>query len=426
MFASSGWAAEAARPVRLTLKWYHQFQFAGYYAALAQGYYAEEGLEVEITEAGPMNSPMAAVLKVEADFGVGDTDVLLARMRGQPLVVCAAIFQHSPYVILSRADRGIRSPHDLVGARVMLSNDQGASQFRAMLTEEGVALDRVNIVSQSWRLEDLIEGRVDAMSAYSTAEPAQLRARGVEPAMLRTLDYGVDFYGDTLFAREEWIAENEGRAEAFIRASLRGWEHALVNPEEMADHILGLPGVRERGLTRELLLGEAAAMRALIMPEVVEIGHMNPGRWRRIADVFVKQGLAPKPGPELLEEFVYHVHPFGGHEVLTRTATFAGLSGGVAVLVLLWNLQMRRSVRARTRELRAEVGRREVVEAELRREEARVRAQLHELERWRDATLGREERIQTLKTEVNALLAEGGRPARYASVSNPPVPHPSP
>ncbi|MBC8011758.1 MAG: ABC transporter substrate-binding protein [Burkholderiales bacterium] len=416
MFASAGWAAEGERPVRLVLKWYHQFQFAGYYAASAQGYYAEEGLAVEIIEASPAKSPMAAVLKGEADFGVGDTDVLLARMRGQPLVVCAAIFQHSPYVILSRADRGIRSPHDLVGARVMLSSDQGASQFRAMLTQEGVALDRVEIVPQTWRLEDLIEGRVDAMSAYATAEPAQMRARGVEPAMLRTLDYGVDFYGDTLFAREAWVAGNEELTEAFIRASLRGWEHALRNPEKMVDHILALPGVRERGLTRELLLEEAAAMHELIMPDVVEIGHMNAGRWRRIADVLIAQGLAPRNAP--LEDFVYDVNPAEGHGVLRRMAAFAGVSGGVAVLVLLWNLQMRRSVWARTRELRAEMARREGTEQELRREEARVRAQLRELERWRDVTLGREERIQALKVEVNVLLAESGRPTRYTPASD--------
>src|SRR5690606_9830838 len=200
--------AGAAEEVVLRLKWWHQFQFAGYYAAQAKGYYEEEGLAVRIDQ-GRAGSPSgAAVLAGEAQFGVSDSDVVRAYLNGDPVVVCAAIFQHSPYVIMSRRDRGISKPSDLVGARVMLSDEQGAAQLKGMMVREGIDPERAVIVPHSWRLDDLIEGRVDAISAYATVEPALMRAAGVEPHLLRSSDYGVDFYGDVLFTSREQAARH--------------------------------------------------------------------------------------------------------------------------------------------------------------------------------------------------------------------------
>src|SRR5690606_26996915 len=119
-------------------------------------------------------------------------------------------------------DRGISKPSDLVGARVMLSDEQGAAQLKGMMVREGIDPERAVIVPHSWRLDDLIEGRVDAISAYATVEPALMRAAGVEPHLLRSSDYGVDFYGDVLFTSREQAARHPERTAAFVRASLRG------------------------------------------------------------------------------------------------------------------------------------------------------------------------------------------------------------
>jgi ABC-type nitrate/sulfonate/bicarbonate transport system substrate-binding protein len=88
--------------VTLQLKWLHQFQFAGYYAAQAKGFYRDEGLEVTIREGGPDKPPVATVLSGEAQYSIGDSDLITTRINGQPIVALAAIFQHSPYVIMSR------------------------------------------------------------------------------------------------------------------------------------------------------------------------------------------------------------------------------------------------------------------------------------------------------------------------------------
>ncbi|MDP2034068.1 MAG: ABC transporter substrate-binding protein [Polaromonas sp.] len=357
-------AVEATQAVTLQLKWLHQFQFAGYYAAQAKGFYRDEGLDVTIREGGADRPVVATVLQGAADYGIGDSDILINRINGQPLVALAAIFQHTPYVIMSREDRRIRAPSDLVGARVMLSDEQGGIQLRAMLRREGIDPARVNIVPQSWKLEDLIEGRVDAVSAYATVEPAMLRARGVTPATMRGLDYGIDFYGDILFTTEKQAEVSPERTAAFLRATRKGWDYAFDNEQEIAELIAGMAGVAQRGLTREQLLGEAAQMRPFVLPDLVQIGHLNPARLESIARAMASLGVVR--ADYSLAGLMFEPRT-GLHPGLLRWLAGAGLGvGALLTLVLLWNLQMRRSVRDRTHQLQAEVTRRTQVQQELK------------------------------------------------------------
>ena len=363
--------AAATETVTLRLKWKHQFQFAGFYAAQAKGYYAEEGLAVNIVEAQRGAFAIDAVLAGDAQFGVSDSSVVLHRLRGQPLVACAAILQHAPEVIMSRLDRNIRTPADLVNTRLMLSGDQGMAMLRAMLLGEGVSPDSVTIIPHTWTIDALIEKRVDAMNVYASEEPYRMRLRGVEPALLRSIDYGVDFYGDTLFTTEHEIAKYPERTAAFVRASLRGWDYALKNPGEISDLILTLGDVRARGVTRETLLAEAEAMKPFILSDVIQIGHMNPGRWEKIAHTFVKVGMAPRMVP--LEGFLFDPQASRHTQDTRRLVQLGAIALGVAALILLWNLQIRTRVRQRTRELADEITHRNRIEADLRASEERFR-----------------------------------------------------
>ena len=372
MLCSAAWLhAGTDDTVVLRLKWWHKFQFAGFYAAQAKGYYAEEHLKVRIEEGKPSISSIDAVLSGDAHFGVNDSSIALRRLNGQPLVACAAILQHAPDIIMSRQDRNIRTPADLVNTRIMVGGEQGQALLKAMLMREGISADAVKTVPHAWNLDDLIQKRVDALTAYITEEPLQMQARGVEPAIIRSIDYGVDFYGDTLFTTEHQASEHPERTAAFIRASLRGWEYALNNPGEIADLILAMDGVKQRAVTRESLLAEAVAMKPYVLSDVVEIGHMNPGRWEKIARTFVEVGMAAETVP--LTGFIFDPHP--DHiSPTTRWALRVGaLTTVLAAFIVLWNLQIRRRVRQRTRELAEEIAQRTRAEAGLRASEERFR-----------------------------------------------------
>lgn len=132
------WAEEApeAEFVTIQLRWHHQFQFAGYYAAIEKGFYADEGLHVLWREYEPGKDRIAPVLDGWAQYGVGDPSLLILRAQGEPVVVLAQIFQHSPSVLISLGKSDIVRADGLVGKKVMLTlDDIGDVSIRAMILE---------------------------------------------------------------------------------------------------------------------------------------------------------------------------------------------------------------------------------------------------------------------------------------------------
>ena len=338
-----------AEAVRLQLKWRHQFQFAGYYAALEKGFYKEAGLDVEIVPGGPGRDPINEVVSGKADFGVSGVEVLLASLDGAPVVVLAAIFQHSPAVLMSLKSAGINSPHDLIGRRIMIS-EIGEKDIWAMLLDEGVDKKQFQMAEATWDLQELIDGRIDATAAYSTNTPYFLIQKNIPFNLLRPRTYGVDFYGDCLITRKDMVAGNRDLVEGFRRASLRGWEYAMEHPEEIIDLILEKYNPQK---SRDHLLYEARAMRELILPELVQIGHINPGRWRHIADTYAMLGMAPSDIS--LEGFIYD--PEQGQDLtwVRWSLIFLGLVVVGMISYVLWlrffNVRLRRAVDERTSQL---------------------------------------------------------------------------
>ncbi|MDO9141066.1 MAG: ABC transporter substrate-binding protein, partial [Methylobacter sp.] len=188
-----------AEPVHLQLRWHHQFQFAGYYAALEKGYYKAAGLDVIIDEGTPDKKPVQEVLQGRAHYGVANSELLLERLRGAPLVALAAIYQHSPSVLIARKDAAIFSPDDLVGKKIMLLEQTVDADFFAMFYNEGVDLSRIQVIPSSYDINDLITGKVDAFNSYLSNEPYLLKQQGIEFTVLNPRNYGADFYSDILF-----------------------------------------------------------------------------------------------------------------------------------------------------------------------------------------------------------------------------------
>ena len=296
--------AHAAEIIDLQLRWHHQFQFAGYYAAVEKGFYKEEGLDVLIHAGDPAHQPVPEVLAGHVQYAEGNSEVLYQRLLGKPLVALAAIFQHSPSVLLTRRDSGIESVHDLMGKRVMLMNMTEDADFLSMFLNEDVSLSQAQIIPSSYNINDLISGKVDAFNSYTTNEPYLLKQRNIAYNIIDPSTYRIDFYSDILFTSEAELRDHPKRVEAMRRATLKGWRYAMDHPDEIITLLLEKYHVEK---TREHLEFEAAEMRKLIFPDLIEIGHMNPGRWQHMADTFVKAGLI-KPGYKL-DGFIYDPSP---------------------------------------------------------------------------------------------------------------------
>jgi len=276
--------------VSLQLKWKHQFQFAGYYVAQEKGYYREAGLDVRFIEGGPERDAVPTVTAGEAEYGISNSELLLHRHRGEPVVALASIFQHSPLALIVRRDTGIRSALDLPGHRLMIGPD--AAELSAYFKLSRINESDFRLVPHSQNLDDLVNGRVDGMTIYTTNQPFSLLQQGVNFVLIRAIDGGVDFYGDTLFTTESEIQNHRNRAEAFRAASIRGWSFAMEHTSETAEmiHAKYAPGK-----SLEHLIWEGEHYQRLIVPDLVEVGHMSPQRWRRISDVYARLGMLP-PG----------------------------------------------------------------------------------------------------------------------------------
>ena len=335
----------ALETVTLQLKWSHAFQFAGYYAAIEKGYYREAGLDVNLREAAPGIDPLEAVLTGKAQYGVGMSNLLLARHAGRPVVVLAVIFQHSPMVLIARrqpADGAVPVVQNLAGRRVMI--EPQSDELIAYLRQEGIPLERLTRLPHSHRLDDFIAGRVDAMSAYVTSEPYYLDRAGFSYQTYSPVMAGIDFYGDNLFTTESELKTHPERARAFREASLRGWQYAMAHPEEIADLIRDKYSTRH---PRDFYLFEARKMAPLLRIDLVEPGHMTRGRWRHIADTYAQFGLLPAAAP--LDGFLYE--PDAEYDRRPIYALFGLL---LAVFAVTWyytilNRRLTRALAAKTR-----------------------------------------------------------------------------
>ncbi len=275
-------------PIRFQLRWHHQFQFAGYYAAKEKGFYREAGFNVTLVAGAPDRRPVDEVLAGRAQYGEANAELLLERLRGKPLVALAAIYQHSPSILLTLKSAEIKTPQDLIGRRIMSVGSEGGAVFQAMLRAEQIPLEQIEFVESSYQVQDLIDGKTDAFNAYLTNEPFYLEQMGFDYDIINPRDYGVDFYSDILFTSEQEVVNHPERVERFKQATIKGWEYALSHPEEIIQ-LIREHYTDEKSLNH--MRYEALSVQSLIMPQLVEVGYINPQRFERMANVFLELGM---------------------------------------------------------------------------------------------------------------------------------------
>ena len=295
----------ALEPVTIQLRWFHQFQFAGYYAAIEKGFYADEGLHVSLREFESGQDRIAPVLEGNAHYGVGGPSLLKMRAEGDPVVVLAQIFQHSPAVLITRRGSGILSPYELVGKKVMFPlDDIGSAPIQAMLLETLGDMQRITVVPHTYDNLDLINGKVDALATYISNEPFKLKNKGVDVDIIDPRSYGIDFYGDNLFTTDNEIAAHPERVEKIIRATQKGWAYALEHKEEIIELILTK---YNPDADHDLLRFEAKIIDQMIVPDLVEIGEINPRRYERIAETYHRLGMSS--ASTIPDGFTYRKQP---------------------------------------------------------------------------------------------------------------------
>ncbi|WOF23461.1 ABC transporter substrate-binding protein [Microbacterium betulae] len=242
-------AGEELTPVVLQLQWLPQAQFAGYFAAVEQGFFAEEGLEVEIVPSGGDIVPQDALANGDADFAIAWVPKVLGSIEaGANLTNIAQIFQRSGTLQVSWADSGIESVADFEGQRIGSWGYGNEWEIFAAMADEGLDASTVQIITQDFNMNAFLQGDIDAAQAMTYNEYAQL-LETVDPdtgELYRPEDFTVISYEDTtgamlqdaVWADAERLESDAAYAEtavSFLKAVVKGWVFARDDPEEAAE-----------------------------------------------------------------------------------------------------------------------------------------------------------------------------------------------
>jgi NitT/TauT family transport system substrate-binding protein len=240
--------------VRVQLKWVAQAQFAGYYAAVDQGYYADQGLDVQILLGGPDIDPVRVVASDGAEFGTTWVPAMLAaREGGADVVDISQVFQRSGTLEVSFKDKNITKPEDLKNKKVGSWLGGNEPELFAALNKVSINPDdksQVEVIKQDFDMSGLLGSSLDAAQAMTYNEFAQvLEAKNPATGNLYQAgdlnvisfnDVGTGMLQDAIFARESYLAKpgNEDLASKFLAASLKGWIYCRDNSQSCVDIVL--------------------------------------------------------------------------------------------------------------------------------------------------------------------------------------------
>jgi NitT/TauT family transport system substrate-binding protein len=292
VLASCGAAQAAPRPPVKTvvrLKWVHQAQFAGFYAAHEKGLYRTAGLDVEIRPGGVDFPAIQMVASGSEDFGVAGADqVLLARAKGVPVVAVATIYRRTPFVLFALKKSGISSVRDFVGRNVgvKLGGNEELT-YRAMLKTAGVDAGKIHEIPVKYDVSLLLAGKVDVWPGYVINEVLAAQEKGAELNVIRPGDYNINFYADTLFTRESVIKSNPALVKAFVQATMSGWGYAVEHPDEAAE--MGKKYSSELNVNHEKAMMNASI--PLLRPKQPPLGKMEVDEWRSLRDQLLALGF---------------------------------------------------------------------------------------------------------------------------------------
>lgn len=228
-------------PVSLKLNWRHGIQFLGFYVAQEKGFYAEEGLAINveaIEETSEVGTLPEVVATGDFDFSMGAGLIVSGQARGTPITVIGTVLQLSPNTFFAHADSGIITPADFAGRTIAIKSQIGRDNLAQLLVTVNLTLDDVIQIDVGFDMTPFYEGEVDVWAGFLNDEVIRARQRDLELVTFPLHEYGIEGTSVALFTSQEQLENNPQLSERFLRASLRGWQWAVDNPTDAVDTML--------------------------------------------------------------------------------------------------------------------------------------------------------------------------------------------
>jgi NitT/TauT family transport system substrate-binding protein len=307
---AAGGDCETVDEASLQLQWFAQSQFAGYYAAVDQGFYEDFCLDIEIVEGGVDIVPQQQLGSGAVDYAISWVPrALVSRAEGIDIVNVGQVFQRSGTLQVSFADAGISTPADLAGRKV--GNWGFGNEFELLAGSRAAGLEPgedYELVQQAFDMSALISGEIDAAQAMIYNEYAQVletvnpdTGELYQPDDLTVIDWndvGTAMLQDAVWASGERLAEDESYQDMttrFLAASFQGWAWCRDNPDECVEVVLN----NGTTLGQSHQTWQLNEISALIWPSPGGIGVMDKALWDQTIDISLSEGIlsaAPDDG----------------------------------------------------------------------------------------------------------------------------------
>lgn len=287
LFMCTGAFANDLQYVRVQLEWKYQFEFAGFIAAKELGYYREVGLDVDLVEYEPAVDNILSLIQGDADYVVHNSNLVVHGGHIAPVVVLATYFQRSPLIFVTHPS--IRTPGDLVGKRIMGTTDEFRySSLALLLNHFYVNSTNSDVREHTFSIDDFIQGKVDAMSAFRSNQLYELDRLGVSYNVIDPADYGFVSSAVSVLATQNAVVQNPEQTQRFVEATNRGWQYALDNVDEVINMILERYSQQK---SAEALRYEAAVSEQMMQLDLFPLGATSDELGQRIFKQLKRSGL---------------------------------------------------------------------------------------------------------------------------------------
>lgn len=303
--ASSAPSAEASatpRPIETVdfqIRWLKEVSFGGWFAGIENGYFADEDIDLNVIAGGPNLDVQQIIAGGSIPIGEGVTDrILLGRVeQGVPFKIIGSLYQRSPAAFMSFAEKGIATPADMVGKRIA-TTAEGRPLVEALFTNVGLPATDWTFVPSGFDPSPIVNDEADLFHGFRTGQGNLLELQGEEMNYVTYDQFDFPVYDAPIFVLEDTLAEQEDLLVRWMRATIKGWEYAVANPEEVSELTVSKYG--HEGIDPAISENEARLQVADIVSDDTDASGlftMTEDRWQTILDFFVAAGTLTQAVP---------------------------------------------------------------------------------------------------------------------------------